>query len=66
MCGGVTDGFMVKVGLHQGLALSPCLFAMVIDRTTDPAVSRVIGGAPERKKKIEFCLGEKTFGGGFL
>ena len=32
---GVTEGFEVKVGLHQGSALSPCLFAMVMDRTTD-------------------------------
>ena len=31
---GVTEGFEVKVGLHQGSALSPCLFAMVIDRMT--------------------------------
>ena len=27
---GVTEGFEVKVGLHQGSALSPCLFAMMI------------------------------------
>ena len=32
---GVPEGFEVKVGLHQGLALSPCLFAMVMDRLTD-------------------------------
>ena len=32
---GVTDGFEVKVGLHQGSALSPCLFAMVMDRMTN-------------------------------
>ena len=25
----------MKVGLHQGPALSPCLFAMVMDRMTD-------------------------------
>ena len=31
----VTEGFEVKVGLHQGSALSPCLFAMVKDRMTD-------------------------------
>ena len=31
----VTEGFEVKVGLHQGSALSPCLFAMVMDRMTD-------------------------------
>ena len=32
---GVTEGFDVKVGLHQGSALSPCLFAMVMDRMKD-------------------------------
>ena len=32
---GVTEGFEVKVGLHQGSALSPCLFEMVMDRMTD-------------------------------
>ena len=32
---GVTVGFEVKVGLHQGSALSPCLFAMMMDRMTD-------------------------------
>ena len=31
----VTEVFEVKVGLHQGSALSPCLFAMVMDRMTD-------------------------------
>ena len=29
---GVEEGFEVKVGLHQGSSLSPCLFAMVMDR----------------------------------
>ena len=32
---GLTEGFDVKVGLHQGSALSPCLFAMVMDRMTN-------------------------------
>ena len=32
---GVTERFEVKVGLHQGSALSPCLFAMMMDRMTD-------------------------------
>ena len=32
---GVTEGFEVKVGLHQGSALSRCLFAMVMDRMTN-------------------------------
>ena len=31
---GVTEGFEVKVGLHQGSHLSPCLFALVTDRMT--------------------------------
>ena len=32
---GVTEGFEVKMGLHQGSALSPCLFAMVMDSMTN-------------------------------
>jgi exonuclease III len=32
---GVTEEFKVKVGLHQGSALSPFLFAMIMDRLTD-------------------------------
>lgn len=32
---GVTDGFMVGVGLHEGSALSPFLLAIVRDRLTD-------------------------------
>ena len=32
---GVTVWFEVKVGLHQGSALCPCLFAMLMDRMTD-------------------------------
>ena len=31
---GVTEGFEVKVGLHQRTALSPCLFAVMIDWMT--------------------------------
>ena len=32
---GVTKGFTVNVGLHQGSALIPFLFAIVVDRLTD-------------------------------
>ena len=35
VCGRSDGGFEVKVGLHQGSALSPCLFAMLKDRMTD-------------------------------
>ena len=32
---GTTESFKVKVGLHQGLALSQFLFAVIMDRLTD-------------------------------
>ena len=32
---GTTERFKVKVGLHQGSALNPFLFAVIMDRLTD-------------------------------
>ena len=32
---GTTESFKVKVGLHQGSALRPFVFAVIMDRTTD-------------------------------
>ena len=33
-CGGDTTDFPINIGLHQGSALSPYLFALVIDEVT--------------------------------
>ena len=32
---GTTESFKFKVGLHQGLVLSPFLFAVIMDRITN-------------------------------
>ena len=32
---GTTENFKVKFGLHQGSALNPFLFAVIMDRVTD-------------------------------
>ena len=50
MCAvGVTEGFEMTVGLHQGSALSPCLFAMVMARMT----TRIRGG----RSGVFKCMG---------
>ena len=43
-----TDDFLIKIGLHQGSALSPHLFALVMDEVTrdiqgDPMVCALCG-----------------------
>ena len=38
---GTTKGFPVKVGLRQGSALSPFLFAIIMDRLTDGLKARL-------------------------
>ena len=40
-CGGLTKGFPITIGLHQGSALSPFLFATVIDEITRPIQEEV-------------------------
>ena len=32
---GTTESFKIKVGLHQGSALSPFLFAVIMEKLTD-------------------------------
>jgi hypothetical protein len=34
ICDGDTSDFLIKIGLHQGSALSPYLFALVMDEIT--------------------------------
>ena len=54
---GVTEGFEVKVILHQGSALIPCLFAMVMDRMT--GLQRKQGTGRREAGELEICFGEK-------
>ena len=71
---GVTEGFEVKVGLHHGSALSPCLFAMVMDRMTgdireeapwtmmfadDSDLQREQGTCRREAGELEIFFGEK-------
>ena len=72
---GMTEGFQVQVGLHQGSALSPFLFAMVMDRLTDDArqespwtmlfaddlviCAESKDEVEDELKKLEVCFGKK-------
>ena len=44
VCGRSDRGVEVKVGLHQGSALSHCLFAMEMDRMTDDRITDKLHG----------------------
>ena len=68
----VTDGYELKVELHQGSALSPCLFSMVMDWMTDDIREEapwtmmfaddivICSESKERvEEKLERCFGEK-------
>ncbi|KAK3575008.1 hypothetical protein QTP86_019658 [Hemibagrus guttatus] len=50
---GQTEEFKVEVGLHQGSALSPFLFAIVMDQLSEEGAG---GGKPG---EVEVCAGEK-------
>ena len=64
---GLTKEFKVGVGLHQGSALIPFLFSIIIDRLTedirkDPLWDMLFAdnmGAREGSGDLEKCTGEK-------
>ena len=71
---GVTVWFEVKVGVHQGSALSPCLFSMVMDRMTDDireeapwtmmfaddiVICSEQGTSRREAGELDICFGEK-------
>ncbi|KAK3554412.1 hypothetical protein QTP70_023054 [Hemibagrus guttatus] len=65
---GKTEEFNVEVGLHQGSALSPFLFAMVMDQLSEEVIQESpwtimfaddIVICSESREQVEVCAGEK-------
>ncbi|KAK3537276.1 hypothetical protein QTP70_007003 [Hemibagrus guttatus] len=65
---GQTEEFKVEVGLHQGLALSPFLFAIVMDQLSEEVRQESpwtmmfaddIVICSESREQVEVCAGEK-------
>ncbi|MCJ8737462.1 hypothetical protein PDJAM_G00024310 [Pangasius djambal] len=65
---GQTEEFKVEVGLHQGSALSPFLFAMVMDQLSEEVrqespctmmLADDIVICSESREQVEVCAGEK-------